>query len=472
MLHDAHGFWIAEAGSPAVLPPLAGDASADVVVIGGGYTGLWTAWHVLAAAPDARVVVLEAGRCGHGPSGRNGGFVSCLDLSLPTLRAELGEAAAAAWAAAARETVDAIGAWCEAEGVDAWYRRGGELCVSTAPAQDGVVAAANDSAAVGAPDALDTTGARPAIIAQDAAAARARCASPVFRGGVFVPAGATVHPARLAFGLRERLLARGARIFEGSRATGVRPVPAGVTISTAGGRVQARTAVFAINAATGTLAPLRNRLTVSSSHIVCTEPVPDVLDELGWRGGESISDGRALLHYMRTTRDDRIVFGWAGGRMAAGARTGGRMEVDHGVVARVRADLMRFFPQLAGRRIAHAWGGPIDVSPTHRPAIVGMRGLPAWAAFGYTGNGVAPAHLLGRALAALALDRRDDVTRLPFVDPAPRSVPPEPLRIAGAAVIRRALIRKEAAEEDGRDPDPVSAGLAALPRLLGLHIVR
>jgi glycine/D-amino acid oxidase-like deaminating enzyme len=457
MLHDAHGFWIAEAGTPAVLPALEGDVSADVVVIGGGYTGLWTAWHVLAAAPDARVVVLEAGRCGHGPSGRNGGFVSSLDISLPSLRADYGDAGATAWVTAARETVDAIGAWCEAEDVDAWYRKGGELCASTAPAQDGVSADAVDGATV---------------LAQDAAAARARCASPLFRGGVFVPAAATVHPARLAFGLRERLLARGAVIHEGSRAIGVRPVPEGIAVDTVGGSVRARTAVFAINAATGTLAPLRNRLTVSSSHVVCTEPVPDVLDDLGWRGGESISDGRALLHYMRTTRDDRIVFGWAGGRMAAGARPRRRMEVDQDVIAQVRADLVRFFPQLAGRRIAHAWGGPIDVSPTHRPAIVGLRGLPAWAAFGYTGNGVAPAHLFGRTLAALALDRRDPVTRLPFVDPAPRRVPPEPFRIAGAAVIRRALVRKEAAEEEGRAPDPISAGVAALPGLLGLHIVR
>jgi glycine/D-amino acid oxidase-like deaminating enzyme len=236
--------------------------------------------------------------------------------------------------------------------------------------------------------------------------------------------------------------------------------------------VRARTAVFAVNASSGTLRPLRNRLTVSSSHIVCTEPVPDVIDALGWRGGESISDGRALLHYMRTTRDDRILFGWAGGRMAAGARPHGRMDVDAGVIAQVKADLVRFFPALAGRRITHAWGGPIDVSPTHRPAIVGLPGFPAWAAFGYTGNGVGPSHLVGRTLAALALDRRDPVTHLPFVDPERRVVPPEPLRITGAAVIRRALIRKEAAEEEGRAPDPVSAGLAALPNLLGLHLVR
>ena len=158
--------------------------------------------------------------------------------------------------------------------------------------------------------------------------------------------------------------------------------------------------------------------------------------------------------------------------MAAGVRTRGRMDVDPGVIAQVRRDLVRFFPALEGRRLTHAWGGPIDVSPTHRPAIVGLQGLPAWAAFGFTGNGVAPSHLFGRALAALALDRRDAVTRLPFVDPPPKAVPPEPLRIAGAAVLRRALARKEAAEEAGRTPDPVAAALAALPGRIGLHIVR
>jgi len=449
MLHDAHGFWIAEGGSPPVLPALEGESAADVVVIGGGYTGLWTAWHALEAEPDLRVVVLEAGRCGHGPSGRNGGFVTGKDLSA---------GADAAWRAAARESVDAIGAWCEAEGVDAWYRKGGELVVSTAPAQD-------QGTGTEAVDGVN-------VIAQDALQARARCDSPVFRSGVFVPNAATVHPARLAFGLRERLLARGARIHEGSRATGMRPAREGVVVETASGHVRARVAVFATGAATGTLAPLRNRLTVSSSHIVCTEPVPDVIEALGWTGGDAITDGRALLHYMRTTPDGRIVFGWAGGRMAAGARPGRRMEVDCQVTNQVRADLIRFFPALEGRKIAHAWGGPIDVSPTHEPAIVGLRGMPAWAAFGFTGNGVGPSHLAGRTLAALVLDRRDPVTRLPFVDPPPRRVPPEPLRIAGAAVIRRALIRKEAAEEAGRRPDPATRAVAALPRVLGLHIVR
>ena len=124
------------------------------------------------------------------------------------------------------------------------------------------------------------------------------------------------------------------------------------------------------------------------------------------------------------------------------------------------------------KRQDHAWGGPIDVSPTHLPAIVTLQGGRAWAAFGYTGNGVGPAHLAGRSLAALTLDRAEDAARWAWIDPPPKRVPPEPLRVAGARLIRAALVRKEAAEEAGGRADPVTRGLAAVPSLLGLHIVR
>jgi glycine/D-amino acid oxidase-like deaminating enzyme len=453
MVHDARGWWIAEAGPPPVLPALAGDVDADVVVIGGGYTGLWAAWHVLEEDRDARVVVLDADRCGFGPSGRNGGFVQSFGISVPALRERYGPAAAETLTAASEESVRAIGDWCAAEGVDAWYRRAPHLVVSAAPAQDGVGAGAVDGERV---------------VALSAEQVRARCASPLFRGGVEVRVGATVQPARLAFGLRERLRARGVRIFERSRATALE----GATARTVSGRVRARAAIVAAGPAGGALPPLRDRLTVSSSHIVLTEPVPDAVEALGWTGGEAISDARTLLHYLRTTPDGRIAFGWAGGRMAAGARTGGRMEVDPDIVAQARADLVRFFPALARRAIEHAWGGPIDVSPTHLPFVVALPGGRAHAALGYTGNGVGPSHLAGRALAALALGRRDGAAALPIVGPPPRRVPPEPLRVAGAALIRRALVAKEAAEQDGRAPSPVVLALATLPRRLGLHIVR
>jgi glycine/D-amino acid oxidase-like deaminating enzyme len=452
MLHDAHGWWIAEAGPPPPLPSLEGDADADVVVIGGGFTGMWSAWHVLEADPDARVVVLEADRCGFGPSGRNGGFVQAMTLSRPTLHELFGARGGDELVGAAEDSVRAIGAWCEAERADAWYHAAPHLIVHAAPGQEDKFVRAEAGAGV---------------VALDAAQVRARCDSPLFTGGLEVKAGATVHPARLGFGLRERLLARGVRIHERSRVRGLE----GAVARTDGGRVRARSAIVAVGPASGALRPLRDRLTVSSSHIVLTEPVPDVVEAIGWTGGEAISDGRTLLHYLRTTRDGRILFGWAGGRMAAGARTGGRMEVDPEVIGRARADLVRFFPALAGRKVERAWGGPIDVSPTHLPFVTTLPGGRAHAAFGFTGNGVGPSHLAGRALAALALGRDDGAARLAIVGPPPR-VPPEPLRVIGAAAIRRALVAKEAAEQDGRRANPLARALAALPERMGMHIVR
>ena len=143
--HTARGWWLEEAEPAPELPPLEGDLDADVVVVGGGYTGMWTAWFVSELEPEARVVLLEAERCGAGPSGRNGGFVNAMWFSLPALRRRFGDAAALRLARAAQEAVEGIGRWCEEQGVDAWYRAGGYLQVSTAPAHDGTWRAVADA---------------------------------------------------------------------------------------------------------------------------------------------------------------------------------------------------------------------------------------------------------------------------------------------------------------------------------------
>jgi len=460
----AHGWWLADAGDVAPRPPLADDVAADVVVVGGGFAGMWTAWHVLERAPGARVVVLEADRCGHGPSGRNGGFVDNLWHAAPRLRERFGDEAAVAVGEASGESVRAIGEWCAGERVDAWYRMGGQIVASAAPAQDGAGrAVAEACAALGVPGEA---------IPLSAAEVRRRCDSPVLRAGTYMPTAATVHPARLALGLRERLVAHGARVHEGSRVRALRVGPGGVRAHTAGGSVRARAAVLAGGCQLLAAAPLRRALTTVSSHLVMTEPVPDVIERAGWTGGEAITDARSLLHYFRTTPDGRIAFGWAGGRIGAGGRVGGHVERDAAIARRVRADLVRFFPDLAHRRVVHAWGGPIDASPTHLPTLESLPGGPAWAAYGFTGNGVGPSHLAGRVLAALALDERDRLTRLALVDPPPVRVPPEPLRWLGATLIRAGLERKERAEESGRAPDAASAFLARVPELIGLHIGR
>ena len=206
--HTARGWWLADAGDQGPSAPLDGDLDADVAIVGGGYTGMWTAWFVSQLEPGARVVIVEADRCGAGPSGRNGGFVNEMWFSLPTLRRRFGDAAALDVARASGEAVAGVGRWCEEQGVDAWYRHGGYLQASTAPAYDDtwrqVVAACEE---LGVPEVC-----RPLTGAE----VRARCGSPLFRAGAFYPGAATVHPARLALGLRSRLLERGVSIFEDS----------------------------------------------------------------------------------------------------------------------------------------------------------------------------------------------------------------------------------------------------------------
>ena len=465
MEHTRLGYWLAEAGAVTPAPPLRGDVKADVVIVGGGFTGLWAAWHLRRLEPGARVVLLESGLCGQGPSGRNGGFCNAMWFSLASMRRHWGDGPALAVARAAERSVAEVGAFCDEQGVDAWFRSSEYLHVSTAPAHDGSWdAAVTACRELGAADAL-----RPLTAAEVAV----RCASPAFRAGASCPSSATLQPARLALGLRQRLLGAGVEIYEHSPVRSFHEGGFGVEARTAAGTARALRAVLAIGgAAKGRGGPLRGRLSIASSHIVLTEPVPELLKELGWSEGECITDSRALLHYTRTTPDGRIAFGWGGGRIAPGGRTGGRAEFDRDVVAATHAHLLDYFPGLRGKRITHAWGGPIDASPTHLPVVRPLRHGRAFAAAGYTGNGVGPSHMVARTLASLALDRRDEAAALAFVESSPRRVPPEPFHWIGAEAIRLGLLAKEDAELDGRSPGRVASTVARIPELIGFHIGR
>jgi glycine/D-amino acid oxidase-like deaminating enzyme len=457
--HTRYGWWLEEAGGVEATRPLEGDASADVVIVGAGYLGLWTAWQLKALEPGCDVVVLESGLAGHGPSGRNGGFVSTLWDDLPILRDRVGTTRAVEVCRASERAVHGIGAWCKSEGVDAWYTAAGTIQVATSDAQvgdwDDVVEVCRD---VGAPEEAV------ALSAEDVSA---RCASPAFLDGMLLRVAANVQPARLSLALRAKAIDAGVRLHE---RTPVRRLGHDATAVTARGAVQAGAAVLAVNSATGGFAGFRNALAVASSHMVVTEPVPDVLEEIGWTGGENIHDCRTLLHYFRTTRDGRIALGWGGGQMGFGGRHDGRLDVDGGAARHAVAALRRFFPQLVGRRITHAWGGPIDVSPTHLP-IFGSRGDVHYG-FGFTGNGVGPTYLGGEILARLALDRRDAITGLAVVEPERKLFPPEPFRFVGGTAIRAALVRRDEADDRGDEPDPLTSFVAALPRRLGLRLPR
>ncbi|HXN91911.1 MAG TPA: FAD-binding oxidoreductase [Candidatus Sulfotelmatobacter sp.] len=441
----------AEPSEPA--PPLKQDTTADVVIVGGGFTGLWTAYFLNKANPDLGIVVLEQDICGGGPSGRNGGFASGWWDELSGLVTLYGPEAAVRGCRAISSSIEAIGAFCDEHGVDAWYRRGGYMYAITAAAHEPVceelVKLARE---VGAPEELRE------LSAEEVSA---RCASPAFRGGAFMRDGASVQPARLVRGLRRVVLERGVKIHEGSTVTNLD----GTTAVTQSGRVKASHAVLAVNAWATAWPQLSPRLVAWSSYIVLTAPAPHLLEEIGWTGGELISDLRTSLRYFRTTRDGRIAFGGGGGR--ARRTVDDTFTRDARAVSETAEGFRLMFPSFAEVPIEDAWGGPIDVSPTHLPTFGRIGVGNVYYAMGYTGNGVAPSHLAGQVLADLITGADTDNVRLPMVNARPRTFPPEPFRSMGAAVMRRAMIAKETAEEQGRKPNFLVSELARTPRRLG-----
>jgi glycine/D-amino acid oxidase-like deaminating enzyme len=499
---DRRSWWLREAlaaeavSDSAVVdaaPPLRGTITADVVILGGGYTGLWTALRMAEIAPDARIVILEADICGGGPSGRNGGFVTSWWDELPTLVERYGEAGALEAAWAMDGAVDALGRWCADNGVDAWYTKAGTLSVSAAPAQDGKWR--------DAVDACEALGVGDRYVALTADEIADRVTSPVLRGGALMPGAATVQPAILARGLRRVAIERGIAIHEGTRAVELdgerpgwlgaigsggrraaagragRPVRVRTTSAGGPGEVIAGTAVVALNAWAAAWPSFGRRLVTWSSYIVLTEPIPERLEELGWTGGEGLADARFTLHYLRTTRDGRIAIGGGGGRAGFGGRIGPTFTDDATAAVRAAAGLRHLFPSLADVRIEDAWGGPIDISADHLPSVSSVPGRPIHYAHGYSGNGVGPSLVAGRLLAGMA--RRsltgtslgDDPLAPPvLIGGRTRAFPPEPMRYLGARIVREAIVRREAAEERGESVSPVLREITRVPRRMGYHL--
>lgn len=447
--------WIEAAGlSDRVLPPLRGRGRYDVVIIGGGLTGLWTAIRLRELDPGAAIAIVEAEFCGAGASGRNGGQLHSWFESLDRLSAVAGNDEVVALA---RETVHAIDELAELQAagtVDMDLRLDGWMWTASSSQQEG---AWNRSVELG--DRLGEQHYR----SLSAAELQRRGGSAVAYQGVAEERAGTLNPAKLTAGLRELALSRNIEVFERSP---VRQLVGGSTVGvvTDGGLVSAEKVLLATNAWAGSI-PEINRLMYSViGNVMTTVPIPDRLDELGWTGGEAICDAQTQVLYYQRTVDGRVLFGRGGGRPIYRDRLGAAANQETAALGALVAEFNRVYPSLADVPIDHHWSGPVDCLPSHVPVIDHLRSAPnVLYCIGWNGTALAQAPVVGRIAASLLADVDNDWSRSGLVGARRRQrVIPEPLRFLGARVIHGAVRRTNTRAITNRPAHPTDRLLTGL----------
>ncbi|MET8956783.1 FAD-dependent oxidoreductase [Streptomyces sp. NPDC004533] len=432
-------FWYADDGLPAPREPLAGDATADVVIVGGGYTGLWTAYYLKKAAPFLRITVLEQRFCGYGASGRNGGWLYNGIAGRDRYARLHGHEAAVRLQKAMNETVAEVVRAAEEEGIDADVRVGGVLEVAYTPAQLARLKAFHEHELSFGEKDRELYGAR-------GTAERIRVAHAV--GSSWTPHGARLQPVKLVKGLAAAVEALGVTIHEGTPVTEIRPKHA----VTPYGTVRAPYVLRCTEGFTASLKGQRRTWLPMNSSMIATEPLTDAQwAEIGWEGCEALGDMAHAYMYAQRTADGRIALGGRGVPYRFGSRTDNDGRTQPATVEALHDILVRFFPSLAGVRVAHAWSGVLGVPRDWCATVTLDRATGLGWAGGYVGSGVATANLAARTLRDLVQQDSGqaggtDLTELPWVNHRVRKWEPEPLRwlgVHGMYTTYRAADRRE-----------------------------
>ena len=427
-------YWSSPVSEPR--EPLRGTDSADLVVVGGGLTGLWTAITAKQRRPGADVLVLEKERVAFGGSGRGGGFLSESLTHGLAHGAHLWPDEIGALAALGTANLGEIAEFVREHGIDADLRMCGKTAVATEPHQVGELRDEQEL--------YEEHGMR--AVFQGAGGVRADVSSPTYRAGLRLPdAGGLVDPARLTSGLAAAAERLGVRIHEGTPVRALRNRRGAVRVKTRHGAVRAAGAVVATNAFPSPLRRIRRYVLPIWDYLLVTEPLTDAQwASVGWRDGQGITDSHNRFHYYRPTPDGRILWGGYDSVYYFGGRTSSALAYRHAPHEQLAANFFRAFPQLEELRFTHRWGGPID-STTRFTPVFGTVGRVAYAV-GYTGLGLAASRFGAQVALDLLWGEDTERTRLRFVRERPMRFPPEPLRWPLVQYTRRALAR---ADNDG-----------------------
>lgn len=422
MINGGVSFWWQQVGVPMPRPSLDGDLDCDVCIVGGGLSGLWTAYALAAAEPGLDIVVLESHFAGYGASGRNGGWLSAeLSGSKERYGATHGREGVAALVSAMEHAVDDVIGVCEAEGIDADIVKNGVLYVARSQAQlvrmhEGL---ADDARwGIGAEHQNELT--------VDELGGRLRVAGAL--GAVFSPHCARVQPAKLVAGIAAAVERRGVRILERTTAQRIEP---GV-VTTDRGRVRAPRILRCLEGYTASIHGQRRTWLPMNSAMIVTEPLPDsVWDEIGWSGSELLGDNANAYCYAQRTADGRIALGGRGIPYRYGSRTDVDGQTQQWTVESLTGILHDMFPAARRAQIDHAWCGVLGVPRDWCASVTFDKSTGLGWAGGYVGSGLTTTNLAGRTLADLAIGRDTDLTELPWVNRTVRRWEPEPFRWLG-----------------------------------------
>ncbi|MFI5661076.1 NAD(P)/FAD-dependent oxidoreductase [Streptomyces sp. NPDC051684] len=417
-------FWYADDGIPLTRDPLPGDANADVVIVGGGYTGLWTAYYLKKAAPFLRITVLEQKFCGYGASGRNGGWLYNGIAGRDRYAKLHGHDAAVRLQQAMNETVSEVIDVARAESIDADIHHGGVLEVAYTPAQLARLKSFHETELTYGEKDRTLHGARET-------ADRIRVAGAV--GSTWTPHGARLHPVKLLKGLAAAVEALGVTIHESTPVTEIKPKHA----ITPYGTVRAPYILRCTEGFTASLKGQRRTWLPMNSSMIATEPLSAAQwESIGWEGRETLGDMAHAYMYAQRTADDRIALGGRGVPYRYASRTDNDGRTQPKTIDALYEILTRFFPQLTGIGIDHAWSGVLGVPRDWCATVTLDRSTGLGWAGGYVGSGVATTNLAARTLRDLVQQDSGqsgstDLTTLPWANHKVRKWEPEPLRWLG-----------------------------------------
>lgn len=415
-------------------PVLTGELKADVVIIGGGFTGLWTSIFLKQLASTAEVVVLEQAILGYGGSGRNAGQVSgCIDHSHKLAIAHFGMDEARRMARVGLQNLYELEQFIRDCGIACDFRRSGQFTVALTPAQ------INDAGElIAAAAELGVEGVR-FLSAEET---RAELNSPLYLAGVFDPGWAIVDPVKLVDGLKREAERLGVKIFERSPVRSFR----GGRVETDAGRGEAGKIILATDAYTRHLAPkLLRRFIPLYDYVLVSKPLTtDQLSKIGWRKRQAVVDFRTFFNYYRLTIDNRILWGTSEAMYYAPNRVDESCDHSDPHYQSLRESFQRHFPQIADLNWEYAWGGPIASTTRLTPFFGSLEDGRVLYGLGYTGLGIANSRLAGKILAHMALKQPTDLFDLAFVRKKPLPYPPEPLRSWAVGAVTRALRRADA----------------------------